>query len=204
MFADVNLIHVLDSSVLLAVCGLETSSADVSQWQSLVNFLKNIASKDAYFGLLGTVIGATLGFYLTRIAERSRSTRYILQLGWKARLDLHSVQRKMNEVSSLQDRSSYKECVRELFDSLVQLQAHFSLAGDKFGCKASKFFIEKIYFHLNAVVHAYAFTVYDEMLFSRLDEFLPRFCAGDRTRSARVRRRRDDNIFLHEVEKDLK
>jgi len=78
IFLNENISNILGFVSLAFICELKNLS-DNSEWLTLLfNFFKNIASKDAYFGLLGTIIGAILGSHLTRIAERRRSKNHIL------------------------------------------------------------------------------------------------------------------------------
>lgn len=169
----------------------------------MVNFLESIASKDAYFGLLGTIVGAILGFYLTRIAEKSISKNHILHLGWKVRYDLSLTRRELNRCRNAEGRSSYKEHVKSLLDSLIRLDEHFSLAGTRIGRKQLKIFIQRIFSHLNAIVDGYDFTSRDEDLFANLEKFLNRFCIDRKNFIFTSLGLPRDIMFLHEMKKNF-
>jgi hypothetical protein len=150
-----------------------------------INILKNLASKDAYFGLFATVVGSFIGYAFARRSEIVEAQHRIVQLKLEIHYYLVLIERDRLECLPDRELSKCRDKLKSLYDSIVQLYAQFVISNRKYEGEMLQPFINAIMSLLLRAVDGYEFRDSDIRLLDEIAFFLNLFCRNNKNFLAR-------------------
>ena len=160
-----------------------------------VDFLKNIASRDAYFSLFATVVGSFIGYGFARRSETAAARNRIARLRHEFRYNLVLIKRERSGCLSSGKLSSYRDRVKSLYDSMIEFDVQLFISNRKSEHEKLQPFISAVRSHLFRAIDGYEFRDDDEKLLEIFGEFLTHSCPVNKNFLSRL----FDNFF----DKDL-
>lgn len=172
-------ISISDLAILSNLCSHDLFS-NIKK-MNFFNVLKNIASKDAYFGFFGTVVGAFITYRFTRMSEIIGARYRIIQL--RAEIEfLHiEIDREINRCrEGNKPISIYRSKVQILHDFMVQLYIQLIILKRRGESKTLHSFIRAVRYHLCMTTDNYELTDEDEKVLDYFREYFKKIWSEKR------------------------